>query len=406
MANHASPPRAHLDRLPTTVGHAGQADSAKPSCVQAMQGVKRQWQQSAAVDRQLEALSRSMRASTDCGAQLSLHRTITSHFDLEATANDQQQQLAIDVLEFRYQIEREICEDRIRFLSSQLASESEAAKQTIRLTLEEKELQHAHELMCMSLHNEIALLRVERVSKERHLDSLVKMACAQSQHTKLDGLSNQLHRVFDAPEHPGGRKRHREARLLTAGPCEEVTEEQMSQWRKKVRSHRGTSESIASRGPSAHWLSEYCFNICSYNRAEWGNLLGSLATACERLPSVFGAICHFFFGKKTKKYLVSICSCCIIRYIYNNLKSIFRYLLFLLPAYEELFFSLSFCIIIPFNTSLLETNSFLRGDTDRSSEASEQVQCECPASITAFLRFVVFNNSEYRHLLHDIVFHV
>ena len=122
------------------------------------------------------------------------------------TSNDRQQQLAIAVLERRYQIEREICEDSIRFLSSQIASESEAAKQTLRLTLEEKEMQHAHELMCMSLHNEIALLRQERVSKDDNWTACSRWLLFETSNTEHDGQSNQLRTVFDGPEHLGGRK--------------------------------------------------------------------------------------------------------------------------------------------------------------------------------------------------------
>jgi hypothetical protein len=189
---------------------------------------------------------------SDSKSQLSLPRAITSQLDLEVTSNDRQQQLAIAVLERRYQIEREICEDSIRFLSSQIASESEAAKQTLRLTLEEKEMQHAHELMCMSLHNEIALLRQERVSKERQLDSLLKMASVRNQHTEHDGQSNQLRTVFDGPEHLGGRKRNREGKLTTAGPCGGTTEWEERQWRKQRQYPCQTSKSSESRGLSAH----------------------------------------------------------------------------------------------------------------------------------------------------------
>jgi len=93
-------------------------------------------------------------------SRLSLPRARTLRSDLsqqlESTSGNRQQQLAIDVLERHYQVESEINEDRIRFLSSKMASESEAAKQTLRMTLEETEMRHAHELRCMALHNEIA----------------------------------------------------------------------------------------------------------------------------------------------------------------------------------------------------------------------------------------------------------
>lgn len=164
---------------------------------------------------------------------------------MEVMCDDRQ--LTIDVLERHYQIEREICEDKIRFLSSQIATEGEAAKQKLRLTLEEKEMQHAHELRCMSLQNELALLRQECVSKERQLKNLVQIARATKENTELYG-----HTFCDDPTHLGGRKRNWAGRLLTAGQCDGIAEWQGGQWQRQMQCPHPASERKDSRGSTAN----------------------------------------------------------------------------------------------------------------------------------------------------------
>ena len=99
-----------------------------------------------------------------------------------------QQQLAIDVLERRCKIESEINEDNMLYPPSEMASESGAAKQTLQMTLEETEMCHAHELRCMAARNEIALLRQERMAKERQLEGMRKEQRLQDHIIEIERL--------------------------------------------------------------------------------------------------------------------------------------------------------------------------------------------------------------------------